>query len=148
VLEVISEALEIDAEEVPERPKSPSPETHPKKQRVSDSQGKPKARDYEGLVYSILIIAIREFEVRICVQDAFPEDEEMEMWAEDCWTNACECKGKSYALTTRLRGLVSFLPNMTLHHPDSNPSRSSPMPPQSAAGVRPREPLGWGFWRV
>jgi hypothetical protein len=137
VSEVISEALESDAEEVPERPESPSPETHPKKQRVSDSRGNPKARDYEGLVYSILVMAIREFEVSICVQDAFPEDEEMEMWAEDCWKNACERKGKSYALTTRLRGLVSFLPSVTLH-PDSNPSRSSPVPPQSAAGSRKR----------
>ncbi|KAF8510919.1 hypothetical protein JB92DRAFT_2831395 [Gautieria morchelliformis] len=48
---------------------------------------KPKAADYEGLANSILTMAMTEFQVRICTKNAFPDMDECEEWAEECWQN-------------------------------------------------------------
>ncbi|KAF8509391.1 hypothetical protein JB92DRAFT_2946949 [Gautieria morchelliformis] len=52
-------------------------------------------------------MAMTEFQVRICTKNAFPDMDECEEWAEECWQNACDRKGEVHPLTPRLTTLIT-----------------------------------------
>ena len=47
----------------------------------------------------VLKVAQMEFQVHVCTKNAFPSDNESELWAIECWQNGCEQKGEGFALT-------------------------------------------------
>jgi hypothetical protein len=70
------------------------------------THGKPKACDFEGLEQMVLKAAQTEFQVRVCTKNAFPSDDESDLWAIECWQNGCEQKGEEFPLTDVHKKLV------------------------------------------
>ncbi|KAF8493129.1 hypothetical protein JB92DRAFT_3100223 [Gautieria morchelliformis] len=73
-------------------------ERQPKCQCDRKGHALPRASDYEGLEQGVLKLAQAEFQVRVCMQYAFPEEQDVdiETWAMACWDNACEHKAVKY----------------------------------------------------
>jgi hypothetical protein len=63
---------------------------------------------YIGPKKSAITHAQREYKVRICTLNAFPDDEEMELWTRECWENACRRQGIEAAFDTDIKQMVSI----------------------------------------
>ena len=54
----------------------------------------------------VLKAAQTEFQVCVCTKNAFPSDNESELWAIECGENGCEQKGEEFTLTDVHKKLV------------------------------------------
>ncbi|KAF8531903.1 hypothetical protein JB92DRAFT_2847402, partial [Gautieria morchelliformis] len=52
-------------------------------------------------------MAMTELQVHICTKNAFPDMDECEEWAKECWKNACDRKGEVHPLTLHLTTLIA-----------------------------------------
>ncbi|KAF8508327.1 hypothetical protein JB92DRAFT_3120984 [Gautieria morchelliformis] len=76
-------------------------ERQPKHQCDRKGRARPRASDYEGLEQGVLKLAQAEFQVRVCMEYVFPEEQDVdvETWAMACWDNACEHKAVKYEMS-------------------------------------------------
>ncbi|KAF8496307.1 hypothetical protein JB92DRAFT_2834625 [Gautieria morchelliformis] len=83
----------------------------PKCQCDRKGRARPRALDYEGLEQSVLKLAQAEFQVRVCIEYTFPEEQDVDIdtWAMACWDNACEHKAVKYEMSAT----HTSLPNTT-----------------------------------
>lgn len=70
--------------------------------------GRPKAHNYAPEIYHLIMLAIREFSVRVCTIDALPDPDVQIAWTNDVWKNACNTVEEEYELTDRVISLVSL----------------------------------------
>lgn len=70
--------------------------------------GRPKARDYAPDIYHLILVACREFSVRVCTEDPLPSPETQITWASQVWENSCKKVEDEYELTDRIVGLVRY----------------------------------------
>ncbi|KAF8508174.1 hypothetical protein JB92DRAFT_3121178 [Gautieria morchelliformis] len=83
-------------------------ERQPKRQCDCKGRARPRASDYEGLEQGVLKLAQAEFQVRVCTEYAFPEEQDVdvETWATACWDNACEHKAVKYEMSAAHTRLI------------------------------------------
>jgi len=70
-----------------------------------------RLRDLTGDAKKITEAAQREFQIRICTQYAFPEDDDemVDEWVKECWNNACKQREVSLPMNDGHFTLVSYL---------------------------------------
>ena len=68
--------------------------------------GRLKAHDYVPEVYHLIMLAIREFSVRVCTPDALPDPETQVTWANNVWENSWKTVDEEYEITDQVIGLV------------------------------------------
>ena len=69
--------------------------------------GHPKVHDHVPEIYHLIMLAIREFSVCVCTQNALPDPEVQITWANEVWTNTCKMVEEEYEVTDCVISLVS-----------------------------------------
>jgi hypothetical protein len=103
---------------------SPSTAPPPKRSRVQDELKeipfaknvklgpKPNQKDYEEAFHPMLNAMCHSYAARIVAENAFPSDEERQVWVREIWDTECKKHGEPYELTPRLRRMVGSRYNL------------------------------------
>ena len=91
------------------RAHSPDDENHTqttKAQKIYESQGRPKAKDYDDLTQEILTIAIAIYRCLICTDTPFPDHAKELEFVRIAWKTACEQVEVKLQITPELVKMV------------------------------------------
>ncbi|KAI0694745.1 hypothetical protein C8Q76DRAFT_252145 [Earliella scabrosa] len=86
---------------------SPGPQIEPPFRNGQNPTGDPKASDYEPHVTKMILSSCRDFEVRVCTEDPWPNPKTQDIWARTAWTSECHKTQLDYKLTDRVKGLIT-----------------------------------------
>ena len=91
------------------RARSPDDKNHTQTtnaQKIYESQGRPKAKDYDDLTQEILTIAIAIYQCLICTDTPFPDHAKELEFVRIAWKTACEQVEVKLQITPELVKMV------------------------------------------